>query len=462
MLRRIPRMLHSSLFSSRAHASVVSLTIAFATVFVAMPAAAAPTIAFATVNPDRNSPASNHVVRGANALPNGISFDDCEKDVKLTFHMTATAFTTGADTLQVWAGLSPCDTAAARTPPNGTCQPVSAPYALNQSFQVDVQARDLVYASLTGIASPPGQGGIVGLTSQTSDAVCSQRTASAGSQMNVVFLVYAAGGGVEAETSLPFNPMGMGLSITVDTVGPAAPTAPTIDIGDTLLKLGWTPAGDATDTAGFTVFCDPPPGKSTDAALSLPDGAGVCTDSSTTSVDSGAPQDSAPQDSAPQDSASADASDSATPSDASSATDSASSTCGTTTDGGACGSDVIKSNVNGSVLANIGNGYFVCPNTTSTSDKTSTKATVTGLTNDKQYAFGVSASDLVGNTGPVLAFDCGTPQAIDDFWNRYKEAGGGAGGTFCALEAVGLPVETSMMGLAFVIASLALARRRRR
>jgi len=389
--------------------------------------------------------------------------------VTMHFGVLAQNFVTGADTLQVWAGPSDCSDKAARISTTGTCQPVSTTYTLSASFTVDIKARDLVAASLSTPA-PASSGGVT--TPISSDAsVCNKRTASAGTPMNVNFLVFAAGGGADAETNLAFNPSTQGLGVVVDTIGPAAPTGPSIGIGDTLLKIQWTPVSNASDTAGFTIFCDPPPGKAgTDSGLSLPDGtAPICIDASASS-DSGSAIDGTSlsplgpiADAADEgDADAADAADVAvTPNDASSAADSGTTggTCGNSSDAGVCASNVIQPNINGSVIAGLGGGYYVCSTST---DKTTTQATVTGLTNGVQYTFGVAASDLIGNTGPVTVFPCATPQPISDFWDKYKDDGGGAGGGFCALEAVGMPVPTTMMGASMLVALIGVLRRRKR
>lgn len=452
MLRRTQRMLLSSVVPTRARASAVSFVVALAMLFVAMPASAAPMLAMGTggQNPSRVPDAN----RDSAHLPNGISYNDCIADEVFTFTVTAAmgSFVTGTSTVQAWAATGDCTAAAARAPAtNGTCQPVSdgVPIGISMSFQV--RARDLVYAALAN--KSPGSGGLEPVVKHADASVCSLRTDPASTPMTIVFLSFTSGGGsLEAEANVVFNPMPVGNALSVDTVGPQMPTLGKLDIGDTLMNLNWTPASNAGDTSGFKVFVDPPPGQDPDAAPPLPDGAtatvNTC-DASTTTADSATPVDAvAPLDA----SGDAIAVDSAAPADSGSAT----CTPASTGDGGACtNSSVIVNGVNGSIIPSYYN-----PQTFTSKDLHN--ATVTGLTNDKTYTFGIAATDLVGNVGAVAVFPCGTPAPIDDFWNRYKESGGGAGGTFCALEGVGIPVGTSMLGITFAVAALALARRRRR
>lgn len=87
-----------------------------------------------------------------------------------------------------------------------------------------------------------------------------------------------------------------------------------------------------------------------------------------------------------------------------------------------------------------------------------------GLTNGKRYVVGVAAYDGVGNAGPLSALACGTPVAVDGFFEKYREAGGQAGGGFCS---VGGPVGAGRwvswpLGALAAGAALGLWRRGRR
>jgi hypothetical protein len=92
--------------------------------------------------------------------------------------------------------------------------------------------------------------------------------------------------------------------------------------------------------------------------------------------------------------------------------------------------------------------------------------TVTGLKNGVQYDVVVAAVDTYGNVGPPSSPPvCATPMPVNDFWKIYRTDGGGAGGGFCALEAVGAPVTSSVAFAgagALVIAGLRRRRSKRR
>ncbi|WP_437959306.1 hypothetical protein WME76_06395 [Sorangium sp. So ce119] len=87
-----------------------------------------------------------------------------------------------------------------------------------------------------------------------------------------------------------------------------------------------------------------------------------------------------------------------------------------------------------------------------------------GLTNGNSYVVGVAAYDAVGNAGPLSALACGTPVEVDGFFEKYREAGGQAGGGFCSVEGpVGAGSWVSWpLGAVTAGAALGLWRRSRR
>ncbi|WP_438028384.1 hypothetical protein [Sorangium sp. So ce233] len=87
-----------------------------------------------------------------------------------------------------------------------------------------------------------------------------------------------------------------------------------------------------------------------------------------------------------------------------------------------------------------------------------------GLTNGNPYVVGVAAYDGVGNAGPLSALACGTPTEVDGFFEKYREAGGQAGGGFCSVEGpVGAGSWVSWpLGAVTAGAALGLWRRSRR
>ncbi|WP_437736268.1 hypothetical protein [Sorangium sp. So ce1335] len=86
------------------------------------------------------------------------------------------------------------------------------------------------------------------------------------------------------------------------------------------------------------------------------------------------------------------------------------------------------------------------------------------LTNGRSYVVGVAAYDGVGNAGPLSALACGTPTEVEGFFEKYREAGGKAGGGFCSIEGpVGAGRWVSWpLGALAAGAALGLLRRSRR
>ena len=456
MLLRTSRMLRSSFVPFRSRAIFVSLVV-LALVSFSLPALAVPGLTLGTggQNPAR-LPDSG---RDASHYPNGVSFSDCMADTVFTFTVIAAAgtFTTGSDNVQAWAGVDDCSAQTARASSgttSGKCQPVSDIVPIASSMQFKVRVRDLVYAA-RGNVSQSASGAAVATINKADASVCSAPADPARVPMTIVFVDFAASDASGKEAfALVYKPTSDGNQIVVDTVGPQVPTMLSLGIGDGQMQLNWLPPSNVVDTAGFKVFCDPSPGKDPALAPGPADGAAPQTcDGSAMSVDAAVPVDSA----TPADAA-ADVEAGSTGDASSTAVDSGSSSTCSTSDGGTnicTNSKVIVNGVNGSFI----DSYYNCGPALSGSE--SKQATVTGLTNDVPYTFAVAATDLLGNVGPIAVFPCGTPAPIDDFWNKYKEAGGAAGGTFCALEEVGAPVPGTLAGLTLIVAAIALVRRRR-
>ena len=81
------------------------------------------------------------------------------------------------------------------------------------------------------------------------------------------------------------------------------------------------------------------------------------------------------------------------------------------------------------------------------------------LTNDVKYVIAIATEDNVNNVGVLSALACNVPKDTTGFIEAYGEAGGRAGGGFCAFA----PARNGAWGLlvAFVIGACALIRRRK-
>jgi hypothetical protein len=79
------------------------------------------------------------------------------------------------------------------------------------------------------------------------------------------------------------------------------------------------------------------------------------------------------------------------------------------------------------------------------------------LENGVSYTVAIAARDNFKNRGSLSATACNTPQVVTDFFEAYRNAGGKAGGGFCAIHA---SPSRSLVG-ALAVAALALVARRR-
>jgi hypothetical protein len=93
---------------------------------------------------------------------------------------------------------------------------------------------------------------------------------------------------------------------------------------------------------------------------------------------------------------------------------------------------------------------------------TSTNSPVTATVSAGfNYWVGIAGVDNVGNIGPISELTCTTPTDVDDFWSDYLANGGTAGGGICACATVGAR-HTGLAFTGWAIACLAMFVRRRR
>ncbi|MBV9948125.1 MAG: hypothetical protein JOZ69_14820, partial [Myxococcales bacterium] len=103
------------------------------------------------------------------------------------------------------------------------------------------------------------------------------------------------------------------------------------------------------------------------------------------------------------------------------------------------------------------------PTGVTVSDKATGSYTITGLQNEFFYNVAVAAVDGSGNVGPQSTALCHSPAPVDDFWKKYREAGGPAGGGLCTLQGVGEPAAAPVVtGAALLATVFAFGARRRR
>jgi len=452
--------------------------------------------------------------RAANLNPYDINFQDCSDDIILQFYLTLGGLPT-TDTLQVWAGSTDCSQPSARETGSG---PYCWQVASRGEFADTMTSSGNIYVrNITQYLDDTTTGHFAPVTEVPGIGACHTQTTSGAVALSLYFM-FIANDGITVDDSLTYGQ-------NVDMVGPLPPslTLP-IGIGDGLLLLNWAPQIDST-IQGFNIYAqDQGPsglgvGAEAGAAVQVtpiychsgsseicPD-ASVSTDASldATLVDSGGCvtsfSDASAYTEVPDSSTLAALSDTelaamgcerGTPvntvtsqTGAATCTSTAlvnlfttSVTNTTSVDSGFVdGATSIISAVDGESISgtagvgisNINYSTYgvgnVGGNTTSSYTITSIAYPDGGsgpLIDGHQYAIAVAAYDDDGNIGIISNLGCQTPEPVTDFWDKYREDGGLAGGSFCSLEAPGAPVAGSVFGLGFGTALVAFGRRRRR
>jgi hypothetical protein len=373
--------------------------------------------------------------RPANLNPLGISYDDCKNDVYLEFSVQQTGITTN-NQVQLWGGQQSCADKTARTSGTRQCWKIADGIGLGPVVTVRVPVRAIIADDQTssGVVSPSAD-------------VCTKNRSSGEITYHVNFLPMN-GDNVEGS--------GFDYQIKAKLVGPAAPTNIGAGVGNTLLIATWTPQADTT-VQGYRVYCDPPPrkedefprGKTTTDAGTSQTTTTICpeagtgdadTDGATSSTDAGCVVSQGP---------------------AQNGGSSGSGECSSSVLVPAAGTSTTTSSEGGTIVTGPPTdvpAMYLCSSTTGANGA---GANITGLRNGTSYAIAVAAVDTYGNSGPLSSpVACATPQLTDDFWGAYRRAGGGAGGGFCALEAVGLPAGTAASWMSVVALGAAWIRRR--
>jgi len=434
----------------------------------------------------------------------GISYQDCISDQVLQFSVQACGFLSGADNLEVWVSNSADCTAATDRGKQGgiaQCWPVLPPMAIvaaDNTQTIQIHVRDIVAHQAD---SPPPT-----VYSPAGIAACSTQQSFSQISFNINFVPVNVSNGTGDGTAYQYP-------IIADMVGPPAPVNLTVGRGDTLLTTNWTANLD-TDTTGYDVIIDPLPGQGTPGSsnsnnIGTSTTVLVCSDAGEDASDDGAVSDAEVSDAEVSDAAASDATSStdatvdasadATTSDGgvpagchlvsvANTNNSTNSMCsdtlltsGVINDGGGTSTttEVPTNSLDGAADAGdaettvvaTGGGIYIPPaghvlnlnpNIGSTvTGGTSSTFLVKGLLDGVNYNVVIAAVDNFGNVGPPSGIACGIPAPVNDFWKDYRNAGGQAGGGFCALEAVGTPAGSTVAFGAFGALVVAGFRRRR-
>ncbi|MDP9151321.1 MAG: hypothetical protein M3O36_15470 [Myxococcota bacterium] len=387
--------------------------------------------------------------------PLGINLSDCLSDMTLQFDVIASGFD-GSQLVQVWAGTADCTSDISRGVNSlPSCWLVTQSLAgitvgsgASLPITFNVRAQDLVGHQQSVPGTPT--------YSRVGSTGCQAQTVDTAQKITVFFIPTDASGHAISGSHVYSYP------VTTDLVGPPAPASPSLSVGDTLFVVKWTPNSDA-DTAGYDVYIDPYPGQEgVTSAGTGPEPTLVCSggsaDAASDSGDDGSVDATAAEASClyvqTGGSGQAGSCGSALLTSDSGSTVAVDSEGGTTTSGNA-GTSNLPAN-----LLLVGGGGASSP---TVSDKSSASYTISGLKNSVSYTVVVAAVDGSGNVGPPTAQVCDSPAPVYDFFTTYRQAGGTAGGGFCALEAPGksVPYGPYGGGIVLLLTASALVRRRR-
>jgi hypothetical protein len=439
--------------------------------------------------------------RPQNLTPLGINYSDCISNMVLDFSVLLTGFD-GTESLQIWATKTGADCSTLVSRGGGGVAPVCWPLPggiasgqviSQQSGEFPIRVQDLI-----GTQNSPSTTYVAQGAAGCDPSVQGQYTPI---PMNIYFVPIDASG----------NPTGADLnySISTDIVGPPPPIVSALGAGETLLIANWTPNVD-TDTAGYNVYIDPIPGQveagafdassanqevlvCPEASTAVATGSGDNGDDGADGADDGGDGSAsagAPDAGAPAVAASTDAgchyefiAGNSTPSN-----NSTTATCSTTSaalasaiivDGGANTLETEQFDEAGNLIeagaVSSAAGISTIPSqyqVVTLAGESNGTAKITGLVDGVTYNVAVAAVDNSGNVGPASAQECDYPAPVNDFWDLYRDAGGGAGGGFCALGGptvggppaggAGTPVGLALASCAAMASALAISRRRGR
>lgn len=362
--------------------------------------------------------------------PEGVNYQDCIDDQQIDFPIVLTGFEANAS-FEAWAGISgaDCGQQTNRTSATSVCWQLVTGIPLQSTVEVKIPVRKILAGAPPFTTQNLGQGA----------DICGKVDLVTVSVEFLYFSPGQAGASPSASHSV---------SVTADTLGPPAPTGLSVLPGNTRIKVSWdniSGEGGVSALTGVSVYCDPSTGT-----------AAAATDAGTTLVCSDAGDDAGDADAdSGLDAGCTEVPNPSTPSDG-----------GAVTTGG-CSTPNFKKSDGTTVIPDAAfNGKYQCGSITGNTGTSVIADNVQGhpLVNGTSYAVAVAGTDAYGNVGPLSEPICMTPEVTTDFWDAYKDAGGGAGGGFCATSGAGMPGGSlAVIGAAAAIAfSLASRRIKRR
>jgi hypothetical protein len=364
----------------------------------------------------RTDPSGKEITnwRAATLHPEAVNFQDCVDDHRLRFPITMSGFEPLGH-IEVWAsnGGVDCGQQLNRSSANQLCWRVAPDVPLQQAVDVIIPVRKVMSGA------PPFKP----IQTDETANVCGKIDLT---NLTVQFLYFAP-----AQTAAAASKKDV--QIQVDTVGPAPPTGIKTKPGNTRVQVQWdniSGEGGVSVLTGVQVFCDPvQPGAvqtvTTGASCTeVPIEASVDPDAEAGTVDAGFETV---------------------------CTEGGTSTVG----GGACSTPNFVSTDGEPITPDADFGAkYGCGSSFGNTGTTVEAEAIAGkpLENGTTYAVAVAGTDAYGNVGVLSSVLCERPAETTDFWEAYRNAGGGAGGGFCATSGAGAPTG-SIAAFGLVVAS---------
>ncbi len=381
-----------------------------------------------------------NIIRG-NSHPKGvdtktITFDDCVNDDTMDLAITATAASSYA--LEIWAGDNTRNCASDADRKTSGVQPNQCWKLYTQVPAQTTTIRLKVLDILPHGASGPDTGTLESC----------RNLASTGQGSGKLVLYFLLSSGVDQTTGNGYQ-----LPIQFDLQGPAAPTGLRVGIGDTRLYPSWTLPATTVDTKGYYIYCEQadrsalPSG--TGGSTSTSGGAG--TDSATGGTSTEVTGTGGDTDVTGSGGAAPDVSgDGGASSDATGTGGATSEATGgdTSSEDSACRAPHLRKGEVPPPELQVGRAGV-----------NSTSGEASGLQNNVVYACAVAGYDTFNNLGLLSELVCGVPEDVNGYFENYREAGGHAGGGYCAFGHAPITAASGSIGL---LALSWLVRRRRR
>lgn len=365
--------------------------------------------------------------RPSGLTPEGVSYQDCLDDQRIQFAIQQATPEAGSS-FQVWAGLAGanCSEQVNRDGSNRTCWQLVTEIPRVPNPVVEIPVRAIMSGAPPFRPAEPGVGA----------DVCGKIDLAT---LSVQFLYFSPG-------QLASPSRTAEISVQVDTVGPEPPTGIDTLPGNQRIIVTWdniSGEGGVTALTGVKAYCDPEQAAPAETATSATE------------------EDAACEEVPSEDAGDEDGGDGG-------------GTITVCSDAGAS-SGASPASTGGCYNANLAppgkeiipddafNAKYECGSLFGSTGASLVATAVGGapLVNDTHYAVAVAGTDAFGNVGPLSSLHCQWPELTNDFWENYKDSGGGAGGGLCAATHPGAPVG-SLSALAVIgVATASVLRRRR-